>query len=299
MIRDELIPSEQQIFAWIEEVFSHGVRRPGYPADRWAESWLQDRFRDLGLDAVRAEPVELPYWEPLRASLVVTGASGRARSAVFPATAYRHARRRRSRSRRLRSARAGSRPWRRRAVRRAALRVPQTIMAGLATWPYRPGRNVRDVDAHPAVRARVPGRHGAVDRGGRRRLRRRRSAATRATRATTTCRTTRSIVRIPASGSAAATARACASCSQRGPASAHLTRSMRCARPSRRTTSSANCRAPTTRPSSSARTTTARGPRPSRTAPASRSCWRRPRTGRACRERSGRTGSCSCSTPAT
>jgi hypothetical protein len=76
MPHDELIPSEDAIYAWIEEVFAHGVRRPGYAADRWAEGWIQDQFRAFGLENVRAEPVALPYWEPRSSSLTVTGADG-------------------------------------------------------------------------------------------------------------------------------------------------------------------------------------------------------------------------------
>jgi hypothetical protein len=75
-MRDECIPDESRICGWIEEVFSHGVRRPGYPADRWAEGWLQERFRGFGLEKVRGEPVEMPYWKPREASLRVTDASG-------------------------------------------------------------------------------------------------------------------------------------------------------------------------------------------------------------------------------
>ncbi|MEX0785824.1 MAG: M28 family peptidase [Dehalococcoidia bacterium] len=69
MAHDELIPAQDQIYAWIEQVFAQGVRRPGYPADRWAERFCQERLRQLGLENVRAEPVELPYWEPGRCSL--------------------------------------------------------------------------------------------------------------------------------------------------------------------------------------------------------------------------------------
>jgi len=39
MPHDELIPPEQRIYDWIRQVFSQGVRRPGYPADRWAEQF--------------------------------------------------------------------------------------------------------------------------------------------------------------------------------------------------------------------------------------------------------------------
>ncbi|MEX0682755.1 MAG: M28 family peptidase [Dehalococcoidia bacterium] len=78
MPRDEIVPSEATIYSWIEEVFSHGIRRPGYAADRWAEDWCQERFRELGLENVRAEPVDLPYWEPKSATLSVTPNGGEA-----------------------------------------------------------------------------------------------------------------------------------------------------------------------------------------------------------------------------
>jgi hypothetical protein len=81
VLRDDLVPAESQIYAWIQEVFAHGVRRPGYPADRWAEAWLQDQFRGCGLERVRAEPVSMPFWEPREASLVVTA---RGRSLDIP-----------------------------------------------------------------------------------------------------------------------------------------------------------------------------------------------------------------------
>ena len=41
---------------------------------RSAEGWLQEQFRAFGLERVRAEPVEMPYWEPRAASLILTGA---------------------------------------------------------------------------------------------------------------------------------------------------------------------------------------------------------------------------------
>lgn len=85
MPRDELIPDEARIYAWIEEVFSQGIRRPGYPADRWAEQFCLEQFRAAELENVRAEPVELPYWEPREASLTVEPESGAARRfACFP-----------------------------------------------------------------------------------------------------------------------------------------------------------------------------------------------------------------------
>ncbi len=76
MIREELVPSEDCIFSWIEEVYRHGARRPGYPADRWAEEWAAEQFRAFGLENVRAEPVPLWYWEDRSASLIVEGGGG-------------------------------------------------------------------------------------------------------------------------------------------------------------------------------------------------------------------------------
>jgi hypothetical protein len=73
MPQDELIPPEQRIYSCVRQVFAQGVRRPGYPADRWAEQFCLERFRDFGLENIRAEPVELSYWEPRLSSLTVRG----------------------------------------------------------------------------------------------------------------------------------------------------------------------------------------------------------------------------------
>lgn len=74
---DGLIPREDEIYGSIGQVFSRGIRRPGYPADRWAERHYFERFQALGLKNVRAEAVDLPYWEPRPASLTVTACDGR------------------------------------------------------------------------------------------------------------------------------------------------------------------------------------------------------------------------------
>ena len=83
-IVDGAVPDADTIFGWIEEVFSHGIRRPGYPADRWAEGWVEDRFREIGLEEVRAEPVDAVRWEPTRWSLTVTSAGGTRELEGFP-----------------------------------------------------------------------------------------------------------------------------------------------------------------------------------------------------------------------
>ena len=70
------VPAEGTIFGWISEVFDQGIRRPGYPADEWAEGWIADRFRSIGLDNVRLEPVTVTRWEPTDWSLEVIGPDG-------------------------------------------------------------------------------------------------------------------------------------------------------------------------------------------------------------------------------
>lgn len=72
------------MYSWVEDVFGHGIRRPGYPADRWAEEWAQQQFRALGLENVRAEPVEMLCWEPRSASLLVTSEADPARRLDVP-----------------------------------------------------------------------------------------------------------------------------------------------------------------------------------------------------------------------
>ena len=70
-LQNAFVPDERTIFEWIETVFARGVRRPGYAADRWTENFCLERFRQLGLENVRLEPVTLPYWEPVESALIV------------------------------------------------------------------------------------------------------------------------------------------------------------------------------------------------------------------------------------
>ena len=83
-IVDADVPGTDEIFGWIEEVFSHGIRRPGYPADIWAEGWTADRFAEIGLEHVRLEPVDAVRWKPVEWSAHVTSASGTKDLTGFP-----------------------------------------------------------------------------------------------------------------------------------------------------------------------------------------------------------------------
>ncbi len=48
----------------IERLVSFGIRRPGYEGDLAAENYLATRFREIGLNDVRMEPVPVHRWEP-------------------------------------------------------------------------------------------------------------------------------------------------------------------------------------------------------------------------------------------
>jgi len=137
-VHANLVPSEDRIFSWIEGVFGNGVRRPGYRADRWAEDWLQQQFRDLGLERVRAEPVEVPYWEPREAKLIVPTAGS---TLDIPCFALPHS----SPTEALEAEVVAFDPTRPEAVAGACSlydvvvnRVPQTILQSRATWSYDP-----------------------------------------------------------------------------------------------------------------------------------------------------------------
>jgi hypothetical protein len=66
------VVSEETMYGWIEEVVDQGIRRPGYPADEWAEGYIRDAFEEFGLSDVRLQPVTAEKWEPTEWSLEVT-----------------------------------------------------------------------------------------------------------------------------------------------------------------------------------------------------------------------------------
>ena len=71
MPRAPLVAGEATMMEWIDRIHAQGIRRPGYPADRWAEQCCHERFVVLGLQNVRLEPVELPFWEARKTVLQI------------------------------------------------------------------------------------------------------------------------------------------------------------------------------------------------------------------------------------
>lgn len=80
-------PSAGEMMGWIREIVGHGIRRPGYPADKWVERWAADRFEEFGLDDVRLEELEVTRWRPGAATLVVEPGGDRFRGFPAPYTA--------------------------------------------------------------------------------------------------------------------------------------------------------------------------------------------------------------------
>lgn len=64
------LTSRNDMMAWITEVVDHGVRRPGTEVGHRVEEWVASRFRYLGLEDVRREPVAVPVWQPGPARVV-------------------------------------------------------------------------------------------------------------------------------------------------------------------------------------------------------------------------------------
>lgn len=73
---DASVPTKDEIFGWIQQIFAQGVRRPGYPADVWTEQFVLDRFTELGLENVHFEPITVRRWQTNGAQLVVTPSGG-------------------------------------------------------------------------------------------------------------------------------------------------------------------------------------------------------------------------------
>ena len=65
------LPTQDQIFSYISDVYNMGDRRPGSSADHDTIAYLEARFRDMGYTDVRVEWSSFDYWQPVRWSLTV------------------------------------------------------------------------------------------------------------------------------------------------------------------------------------------------------------------------------------
>ena len=65
------IPTRDQIFGWISDVYNLGERRPGSDADHKAIQYLADKLHEFGYQDVRVEKSFFDYWEPVNWSLTI------------------------------------------------------------------------------------------------------------------------------------------------------------------------------------------------------------------------------------
>jgi len=65
------LPTEEEIFGYIADLYHFGARRPGSEADQEAIRYLADRLREFGFTDVRSEPFRFDYWEPEAWSLTI------------------------------------------------------------------------------------------------------------------------------------------------------------------------------------------------------------------------------------
>ncbi len=68
-IKKEFVPTMAEMMAWTTEIFNQGIRRPGYPADYWAEKWVKAQFETFGLHNIILDPVSVKKWENYDAKL--------------------------------------------------------------------------------------------------------------------------------------------------------------------------------------------------------------------------------------
>lgn len=66
----------EEIYAWVEAQTRLGARRPGTEAGHASERYLEAQLRELGLEAVRSEPIPIVRWEAETARLEVREAAG-------------------------------------------------------------------------------------------------------------------------------------------------------------------------------------------------------------------------------
>lgn len=167
-MRHELIPDNDAVFRWVEQVFAQGERRPGYPADRWTERFCLQRFRELGLENVRAEPVELPYWEPRAASVTVRREGRDALRLTLDCFPLPHTAPGAVEGLLARFDPASPEGVRGRIALRdeSLMRIPHKAFAALATWRYDPGDTMADsVQVMPFAPGRQLVADAAIDAG--------------------------------------------------------------------------------------------------------------------------------------
>ncbi|MEM4425730.1 MAG: hypothetical protein QW335_07105, partial [Candidatus Nezhaarchaeales archaeon] len=55
----DLVPSKDEIFQWVLDLYSLGPRIPGSDGDRKAETYLRDKLLEFEFKDVHVEPIDI------------------------------------------------------------------------------------------------------------------------------------------------------------------------------------------------------------------------------------------------
>ncbi|MEM4653004.1 MAG: M28 family peptidase [Candidatus Nezhaarchaeales archaeon] len=76
----DLVPSKDEIFQWVLDLYSLGPRIPGSDGDRKAETYLRDKLLEFEFKDVHVEPIDITLWLAKHWSLEVLPKGEEARS---------------------------------------------------------------------------------------------------------------------------------------------------------------------------------------------------------------------------
>jgi hypothetical protein len=65
------LPTKDQVFGYVSDVYNLGERRPGSQVDHGAIEYLDNKLREFGYKDVRVEKSDFDYWEPVQWSIEV------------------------------------------------------------------------------------------------------------------------------------------------------------------------------------------------------------------------------------
>ena len=67
------VPDSDIIYEWLTELCSTPHRRPGTPEGKRAENWVANKFKQIGLQDIKLDPVPIRVWEAQQWSLTIEG----------------------------------------------------------------------------------------------------------------------------------------------------------------------------------------------------------------------------------
>jgi hypothetical protein len=56
------ISTKEEIMAWITSIYKQGIRRPGYDADYWVETWIKEKLEAFDFNQITLQPLKIKRW---------------------------------------------------------------------------------------------------------------------------------------------------------------------------------------------------------------------------------------------